>query len=100
MTPGWSVEVEPYRQRSNYCYRAWLAGCRPSHGDLHRAKVDSHTQYQYSVRRVKRASKLNQAKGLFEAAKAGDIALMKEMRRVQSGHGVLDELPDSVDGVG
>ena len=51
------------------------------------------------MRRVKRASKLNQAKGLFEAAKAGDMALMKEMRRVQSGNGMLDELPDTVDGV-
>ena len=99
VTPGWSVEVEPYRRQSNYCYRAWLAGGRPSHGDLHRAKVDSHTKFQYAVRRVKRASKLNQAKGLFEAAKAGDTALMKEMRRVQSGNGMLDELPDTVDGV-
>ena len=53
VTPGWSAEVEPYRQRSNYCYLTWLAGGRRSHGDLHRAKVDSHTQYQYSVRRVK-----------------------------------------------
>ena len=99
VTPGWSAEVEPYKQRSNYCYRAWLAAGRPSQGDLHRSKVDSHTQFQYAVRRVKRASKLNQAKGLYEAAKAGDIALMSEMRKVQSGKGGLDEVPDTVDGV-
>ena len=29
VTPGWSAEVEPYRQRSNYSYRAWLAGWKP-----------------------------------------------------------------------
>ena len=98
-TPGWSAEVEPYRQRSNYSYRAWLAGGRPSHGELHRSKVESHAQFRYAVRRVKRASKLHQAKGLLEAAKAGDLALMKEMRRVKSGQPVTEELAESVDGV-
>jgi hypothetical protein len=97
--PGWSAEVEPHRQQSNYCYRAWLAGGKPNHGELHRAKLDSHAQFRYAVRRVKRASKLHQAKGLYEAAMAGDLALVKEMRRVQSGRGAMDELSDTVDGV-
>ena len=97
--PGWSSEVEPLRQRSNYCYRAWLAGGKPSHGQLHQDKLAAHAQFRYAVRRVRRASKLHQAKGLFEAAMAGDLALLKEMKRVQSGKGELDELPDVVDGV-
>ena len=96
--PGWSTEVEPHRQHSNYCYRAWLAGGKPSHGQLHRDKLAAHAQFRYAVRRVRRASKLHQAEGLFEAAMAGDMALLKEMRRVQSGKGQLDELPDIVDG--
>ena len=96
--PGWSATVEPFRQRSIYCYRAWRAGGKPSHGDLHRAKLESHAQFRYAVRRVKRSDKLQQAKGLFEVAMAGDVALMKEMRRVQTGKGVLDELTDNVDG--
>ena len=83
--PGWSTGVEPYRKRSNYCYRAWLAGGRPSNGDLHRAKLKSHAEFRYAVRRVKRASQLHQAKGLLEAAREGDLALMKEIRRIQSG---------------
>ena len=97
--PGWTLEVEPHRQKSNYCYRAWLAGGKPSHGDLHRAKLESHCAYRYAVRRVKRADKLHQAKGLFAAAQDGDIALMKEMRRLQSGRGPADELTDTVDGI-
>ena len=97
--PGWSTEVEPYRRHSRYCYRAWLAGGKPSHGQLHRDKLESHAQFRHAVRRVKRASKLHQAKGLYQAAMDGDMALMKEMRRVQSGKGELDELPDAVDGV-
>ena len=56
--PGWTAEVEPRRQKSNYCYRVWLAGGKPRHGDLHRAKLDSHCAFRYAVRRVKRADKL------------------------------------------
>ena len=101
MIPGWTAEVEPHRQKSNYCYRAWLAGGKPSHGDLHRAKLDSHCAFCYAVRRVKRADKLQQAKGLFAAAQEGDVSLMNEMRRLQSGHGTAaaEELTDTVDGV-
>jgi hypothetical protein len=99
VTPGWSTEVEPYRQRSNYSYRVWLSEGRPSHGEVHRSKVESHAQFRYAVRRVKRASKLHQAKGLLEAARAGDLALMKEMRRVKSGQPMTDELAETVDGV-
>ena len=97
--PGWSSEVEPFRQRSSYCYRAWLAGGKPSHGRLHQDKLVAHVQFRYAVRRVRRANKLHQAKGLFEAAMIGDMELMKEMKRVQSGKSQLDELPDMVDGV-
>ena len=96
--PGWSAEVEPQRQRSNYCYRAWLAGGKPSHGELHRAKLDSHCAYRYAVRRVKQSARLQQAKGLFAAAKEGDLALMKEMRRVQLGRGDQEDLSETVDG--
>ena len=81
--PGWTVEVEPHRQK----------------GDLHQAKLESHCLYRYAVRRVKRANSLHQAKGLFAAAQEGDLALMKEMRRLQSARGPADELTDTVDGI-
>ena len=51
------------------------------------------------MRRVRRASKLYKAKGLFGAAMAGDMELWKELRRLKTGKGELDELPDTVDGV-
>ena len=97
--PGWSTEVEPYRQRSKYCYRAWLVGGKPSHGQLHQEKLAAHAQFRYAVRRVRRASDLHQAKGLYQAAMDGDMALLREMKRLQSGKGELDNLPDMVDGV-
>ena len=97
--PGWSTEVEPSRLASNACYRAWLAAGKPRQGEVHEAKLKSHAQYRHTVRRVKRASKLYKARGLFGAAMAGDMELMKELRRLKSGKGEMDELAESVDGV-
>ena len=48
------------------------------------------------MRRVKRASKLYKARGLFGATMASDIELMKELRWLKTGKGELDELPDTV----
>ena len=97
--PGWASEVEPLRLESNVCYRAWLAAGKPRQGNEHEARLRSHAQYRYAVRRVKRASKLHQAQSLFSAAMDGDIELFKEMQRVKSGKGQMDELAETVDNV-
>ena len=97
--PGWSTEVEPFRLASNTCYRAWLAAGKPRQGEVQDAKVKSHAQYRHAVRRVKRANKLHKARGLFGAAMAGDIELMKELRRLKSGKGEMDDLAETMDGV-
>ena len=96
--PGWSREVEPYRLQSNAAYRVWLAAGKPRHGDIFQAKLHHHAQFRYAIRRVRRASKFHQAQGLFAAAMNGDIELMKEMRRVKSGKGEMEELAETVDG--
>ena len=88
--PGWSDEVEPFRPVSNSCHRAWLAAGKPRQGEEHEAKLRSHTQYRHAVRRVKRASKLYKARGLFGAAMAGEMELMKELRRLKTSKGELD----------
>ena len=96
--PGWSAEVEPYRQQSNQAYRAWLAAGKPRQGEEFEAKLHHHAQFKHAVRRVKRAQQMHQARGLYQAAMEGDIELMKEMRRVKSGKVTVDELADNVDG--
>ena len=96
---GWSVEVEPHRLASNACYRAWIAAGKPRQGEAHEAKLRSHGLYRHAVRHVQRASKHYKARGLFGAAMAGDMELMKELRRLKSGKGQIDELTETVDGV-
>ena len=97
--PGWSAEVEPFRRESNTCYRTWLAAGKPRQGAEHEAKLHSHALFRHAVRRTKRAEKLHQAQGLFGAAMAGDLELFKEMRRVKSGKGQMEEMAETVDGV-
>ena len=99
IVPGWSAEVEPHRLQSNVCYRAWLSAGKPRQGEAHAAKLNSHAQFRHAVRRVKRAAKLHQAQGLFGAAMAGDLELMREMRRVKTGKAKLDEKAEMVDEV-
>ena len=72
--PGWSREVEQFRLNSNAAYRSWLAAGKPRQGHFH--------QFRHAVGRVKRAAQLHQAQGLFEAAMAGDLALMRQMKRI------------------
>ena len=62
-------------------------------------KRQSHNQFRYAVRRIKRNQKLQEAKGLFSAAMSGDIDLMKEMRRVTVGKDHCDEYTEELDGV-
>ena len=97
--PGWTTEVEPHRLESNFCYRVLLGAGTPRQGVEHEARLRSHAQYQHAVRRLKRSANLHQAQGLFNAAMAGDIKLVKEMRRAKSGKGQMDELAKTVDGV-
>ena len=97
--PGWSQHVEPYRQASNAAYRSWIAHGKPRQGPVHKLKLVSHAQYKYAVRRVKRASELHNARGLFAAAMEGDCQLLKEMKRVRTGKKEAEELTNTVDGV-
>ena len=97
--PGWSAEVEPFRRDSNACFRAWLAAGKPRQGTELQDKLRSHALFRHAVRRAKRAEKLHMAQGLFGAAMAGDLQLFKEMRRVKSGKGEMEEMAETVDGV-
>ena len=95
--PGWSQQVEPYRQASNAAYRSWIAHGKPRQGLVHKLKLTSHAQYKYAVRRVKRASELHNARGLYAAAMEGDCQLLKEMKRVRTGKKEAEELTTTVD---
>ena len=47
---------------------------------------------------MNREHKLHQAQGLLAADMAGDATLFKEMRKIKTGEGQMEEIADIVDG--
>ena len=98
INPGWSTEVEPFCQASKLAYSQWAEAGKPRNGPLLADKLRSHALFRHAVRRVKRCEKLSKAKGLFNAAMAGDVNLFKEMKKIKSGGGQMEEMAETVDG--
>ena len=96
--PGWTTEVEPFCKASKLAYKRWTDAGKPRNGPLLADKLRSHALFRHAVKRVKRCDKLSKAKGLFNAAMSGDLDLFKEMKRVKSGGGQMEEMADTVDG--
>ena len=76
----------------------WKSAGKPNKGDLHVAMARSKNLYHDAIRRARRNADLIKAKKLFEASVMGDIQLVSEMKKVQSGGGGVEELPDNVAG--
>ena len=70
---------------------------RPNVGWLHDTMTKWKRQYHYAVRRAKGKSSHVRAVKLFEAAMAGDMDLLLEMKKIRNGGcGKKNELPDNV----
>ena len=95
--PGWKEEVEPYRLESVSRHKQWLEQGRPSTGHLHQNMVRSRTQYHHAIRRIKRKEQEIRSRKLLDAAMAGDMNLLKEMKNIQ-GKGARSDLPETVEG--
>ena len=85
----WDMPVSVHRQ--------WQELGRPSTGPVHMAMVRSRTQYHHSIRRIRRKEQELRSRKLLEAAMAGDINLLKEMKKVR-GKGAENDLPETVEG--
>ena len=96
--PGWTEEVEPFRDQSIFWHSIWVSAGRPNKGELHSVMSSTRNKYHYAVRRIRRQSDFIKAKKLFEASIDGEMQLLKEMKQIKCGKKVSDELPDNVSG--
>ena len=62
--PGWSEEVEPFRQEAIFWHSIWKSAGRPNNGDLYRWKNHTKNQYHYAVRKSKKQGNLTRANKL------------------------------------
>ena len=85
--PGWLEEVKPFREDASFWHSEWRSAGKPNQGELHVAMARSRNLYHYAIRRARRNADRVKAKKLLEAAIAGDIELVSEMKKVRSGGG-------------
>ena len=96
--PGWTENVEPYRQEALFWHSVWVSARRPAIGELHTMMTRSRNQYHYAVRRLKLDSRMIRAKKLLESSVNGDTDLIKEMKYISRGSGSQEDLPEHVAG--
>ena len=95
---GWRQEVTPYQQNSKFWHAVWVSSGKPNTGEIHAAMAKSRNLYHYAVRKARRQSDLFKAKRLLEASLAGDMELLREMKKIRSGGSGQAELPEKVAG--
>ena len=81
--PGWRTEIEPLRQDNLFWHGVWQSLGRPNTGHLFQLMKHVKNKYHYAIRRCKRAADSIRANKVFEAAKSGDVDLLKEMKRIK-----------------
>ena len=52
---AWNEYVKPYQAESKFWFGVWQAAGRPREGELFILQRNTHMQYKYSIRRLKRA---------------------------------------------
>ena len=95
--PGWREELEPLRQDSLFWHFIWQQNGKPNSGQLYEVMKFVRNKYHYAVRKTKKKADSIKAKDLFEKAKAGDVDLLKAMKRIKGSKNKKAEFPDNID---
>ena len=96
--PGWRENVEPLKKDCKFWHAVWLSAGRPTTGALHAVMVNSRIKYRCALRRAQSQANKEKAKGLLDAAMAGDKMLMQQMRRAMGCRKSAQEVPCSLEG--
>ena len=95
--PGWRNDLEPLRQDSLFWHFMWNQSGKPNTGQLYEVMKYVRNKYHYAVHKAKKLANSMRAQKLFEQAQAGDIDLLKEMKRVKGSKKQTAACPDNVD---
>ena len=95
--PGWKEQVAPQREAAIFWHSIWLSAGRPNAGQLFEIRKRTRSQFQYAVRRVRKAADSIKSQKLFEASLWGGGDLLDELRKTRGGRHTPD-LPETVAG--
>ena len=96
--PGWNEHVAPYKKDSLFWHSVWVSAGRPASGSLYQVMSHARNKYYLAVKQVKRAAASIKATELANAAEAGDIALMKELKKSLDRKDNSQSVPDCLEG--
>ena len=98
LLPGWKEYVAPLKADSLFWHSVWISAGRPATGSLHQVMANARNKYHLAVRQAKKAASTVKARELTSAAKAGDIALMKELKKSLDSKEISQSVPDCLEG--
>ena len=96
--PGWNEEVEPKKKDSLLWHSVWLSAGRPSSGNLYQVMCHTRMKYHRAVKKLKRLAATAKAQHLLEASEAGDLALVKELKKTLLDKPLGQSVPECVEG--
>ena len=79
--PGWKEFVAPLKKDSLFWHSVWLSAGRQTSGALYQVMCHARMKYHLAVRQAKKLAETAKARELATASEAGDIALMKELKK-------------------
>ena len=96
--PGWRENVAPLKSDSLSWHAIWISAGRPTSGSLYQVMCHARRKYHVAVKQAKRLAGTAKAKDLLAASEAGDIALMKELKKTLSSKSTSQSVPECLDG--
>ena len=96
--PGWQEYVAPLKTDTLFWHSVWVSDGKPITGSLHQVMANARKKYHLAVRKAKKSAVSAKAKELISAAEAGDIALMKELKKSLGSKDSSQSVPNRLKG--
>ena len=96
--PGWKEFVAPLKKDSLFWHSVWLSAGRQTSGALYQVMCHARMKYHLAVRQAKKLAETAKARELATASEAGDIALMKELKKSLDKKDSSQSVPDCLEG--
>ena len=96
--PGWNEKIAPLKSDSRFWHSVWISAGRPTAGSLYMVMCHTRSKYHRAVRVAKREAATVSARELSVAAEAGDMNLLKEMKKTLSKKNKGQLVPESLEG--
>ena len=96
--PGWHENIAPLKSDSLFWHSVWLSAGKPSTGSLQQIMVHCRRKYHHAVKLAKRHLSRVKSEALIAAAEAGDINLLRELKKHLPGKVKGQVMPECVEG--